>query len=387
MDKGVKFVLENFEKALELTKKYDDLKELKGSIQFEYDLIKAMKKTGDAYEYFLSFANEEHKNADKFKVLEEYGLLRNEEIADYLREHYSNEIDNKTTMDDFVVNRAYTNSDMYLMFNDFIRGIKYNPKKNIIAVVKSHDSLYGDTWDENKTLNYTGEGQEGDQTLTSAGNKALLSAAKNNTKIYLFDKIEKNKYYFRGEVYIVGSIKVEKEADKNNNIRQVIKFPLKLVDENTEMLYSEEDQEIIRKKQKKKIDALTIEQLHKMAKNKKKESIKKIVEVNYVERDQVVSKYTKYRANGKCDLCGEDAPFKTKEGPYLESHHVITIADGGPDVIYNTVALCPNCHRKMHSLKDPKDLKRLTAMIYKYLLDDDDKENLKQWENLFKDKN
>ena len=65
-------------------------------------------------------------------------------------------------------------------------------------------------------------------------------------------------------------------------------------------------------------------------------------------------------------LCEQNAPFETKDGPYLECHHVITIAEGGPDVIYNTVALCPNCHRKINRLKDSKDLKKLTDVIYKY---------------------
>lgn len=382
MDNGVIFVLENFEKAL-LLSEMEEFKHLKGQIEFEYNLIKSMKKTGDAYEYFLKYADNSHENAEAFKVLDEVGLLSNEKISAYLLEHYSDEINNRMTMDDFVINESYTNSDLFIMFNDFMSGIRFNSKKNIVAVITSHNSLYGDTWDDNNILNYTGEGQKGDQKPTSSGNRALLSAVKNNTKIYLFEKVAVNRFYYRGEVFIDGSIKTVKEYDKDGQLRYVFKFPLKLINENVELKYNQEDQELISKKQHKEISSLSTDQLHVLAKNKKANTIKRVVEINYVERDPIISKATKNRANGKCDLCGENAPFVAKDGPYLESHHVITIADGGPDVIYNTVALCPNCHRKVHSLKSFDDFKALSNVLYKYLLDDNDIVNLEKWKELF----
>ena len=88
-------------------------------------------------------------------------------------------------------------------------------------------------------------------------------------------------------------------------------------------------------------------------------STKEVVTV-YRERSQVIAEYTKNRANGICDLCGKEAPFKDKNGkPYLESHHVITLANDGPDAIYNTVAICPNCHRRIHVLKSKEDTEKL----------------------------
>lgn len=92
------------------------------------------------------------------------------------------------------------------------------------------------------------------------------------------------------------------------------------------------------------------------------------------ERNPFVSEYTKMRADGKCDLCEKESPFKDKKGkPYLEEHHVIMLANGGPDQIYNTVALCPNCHKKMHILKDKRDFEKLQKVISKYLEEDNDK--------------
>ena len=84
------------------------------------------------------------------------------------------------------------------------------------------------------------------------------------------------------------------------------------------------------------------------------------------KRDPEVSAYVKMRADGKCDMCGNDAPFIDKKGnPYLEEHHVVRLADGGEDSIDNAVALCPNCHREIHMIgtKEMDDalLKRILA--------------------------
>ena len=84
------------------------------------------------------------------------------------------------------------------------------------------------------------------------------------------------------------------------------------------------------------------------------------------KRDRITSTYVrsasvveqvKIRADGFCQLCKKEAPFKDKEGkPYLEVHHIIWLSRGGPDTIENAVALCPNCHSKMHIIDDPTDI-------------------------------
>ena len=73
-----------------------------------------------------------------------------------------------------------------------------------------------------------------------------------------------------------------------------------------------------------------------------------------------VAAYTKIRAAGICQLCGQPAPFKDKDGePFLENHHLVWLSRGGTDTIDNTVALCPNCHRKMHILDLQEDIDKL----------------------------
>ena len=77
-------------------------------------------------------------------------------------------------------------------------------------------------------------------------------------------------------------------------------------------------------------------------------------------RNRYVAELAKRRAAGKCELCRMPAPFTNASNePFLESHHIIWLAHGGPDILENTVALCPNCHRKMHVVNDAKDIRKL----------------------------
>jgi 5-methylcytosine-specific restriction endonuclease McrA len=76
-------------------------------------------------------------------------------------------------------------------------------------------------------------------------------------------------------------------------------------------------------------------------------SISKILIIR--KRDQKVKAWVLTEACGLCELCQQAAPFITENGdPYLEVHHVVSIARQGADTVENTVALCPNCHRLLH---------------------------------------
>lgn len=78
------------------------------------------------------------------------------------------------------------------------------------------------------------------------------------------------------------------------------------------------------------------------------------------KRDPNVVKWARKWANGKCQLCGNYAPFNDKSGqPYLEVHHIVWLSKGGSDKVYNAIALCPNCHSKMHIVDNPDDVQFL----------------------------
>lgn len=84
------------------------------------------------------------------------------------------------------------------------------------------------------------------------------------------------------------------------------------------------------------------------------------VESTTFQRNPHVVEYVKRRAAGICQLCQRDPPFKDTTGqPYLECHHVVWLSKGGQDTIENAVALCPNCHAKMHILNEDSDVSKL----------------------------
>jgi 5-methylcytosine-specific restriction endonuclease McrA len=66
-------------------------------------------------------------------------------------------------------------------------------------------------------------------------------------------------------------------------------------------------------------------------------------------RDPAVVAYVLEWAHGRCESCRHPAPFHRPDGePFLEVHHILPLAESGPDTVANTIALCPNCHRQCH---------------------------------------
>ncbi|MED4069582.1 HNH endonuclease [Priestia megaterium] len=120
--------------------------------------------------------------------------------------------------------------------------------------------------------------------------------------------------------------------------------------------------EVIAKEKNKEEKArmLNEAELRERAKKGKKEPNRNRAFTTTYERDPYVAMYAKKRARGICQLCEQLAPFEDKNGePYLETHHIEWLSKGGADTIENTIALCPNCHRKMHSLNLKDDIEVL----------------------------
>lgn len=388
IDDGARFVLENFEKTLNLINNHEEYLHLKKRVISEYSRIKYIKYTGNMYEHFLKFKGGNHKYADDFAFLEDYGILPNEAISDYLEANYSNELDHYCGIDDLIVGEKYSNSEIANTFKcSNMGGMRRSHVTNSLVLIAKHNNpLYDDQWSDDGILNYTGMGTTGDQSISFSQNKTLAIALKEGIKVYLFESYVDNEYYYAGEVELSGTIFTADEVDAEGNIRKVIKYPLRRKDKKANIIVDIEAIEQSEKEKIKEVQKHSVEEIKEKAKSiETKDVSSKEVKTVYRERNQYIAEYTKDRAKGICDLCGKEAPFKDKNGrPYLESHHVITLADGGPDGIYNTVAICPNCHRKIHVLRNREDIEKLEKIILKYLMDDEDAENIKKWEDLFK---
>lgn len=69
-----------------------------------------------------------------------------------------------------------------------------------------------------------------------------------------------------------------------------------------------------------------------------------------IRRDPLVAAIAKRRANHGCEVpvC-RVTPFLTRAGRrYMEVHHIVPLASGGPDTPGNTVCVCPSHHRELH---------------------------------------
>jgi 5-methylcytosine-specific restriction enzyme A len=243
-------------------------------------------------------------------------------------------------------------------------GMRRSLRTNSLVLVSDHTkSFYEDKW-INEIFHYTGMGLTGDQSLTFLQNKTLDESPKNGVNLYLFEVFEEGKYVFIGEVELVGTPYIDQQADSEENIRKVYIFPLKVKGSNHPPLLKKE---LLEKKDEsihKIVHKLSLEELGIRAKFSHKESGRREVISSVRERDQVVSEYAKRKANGICQLCNQPAPFLNRDQePYLETHHIIPLADDGPDIIENVAALCPNCHRKMHILNSHDDVTILKNKI------------------------
>lgn len=239
-------------------------------------------------------------------------------------------------------------------------GMRRSHQTNTLVLVSNHTkALYEDVW-LNEIFHYTGMGTKGDQRLDFMQNKTLWESRINGISVHLFEVFKIKKYSYVGEVKLSEEPYQAQQPDEAGNTRMVWMFPLRVINGKPDIPV---DQSILEKEQvrrEKKAGSLSDAELRKRAEAAKgKPGSRKTYSITYT-RNPDVAVWAKRRANGKCQLCGQPAPFKDRFGiPYLENHHVVWLSEGGEDTIENTVALCPNCHRKMHTLKRKDDIRKL----------------------------
>ncbi len=242
-------------------------------------------------------------------------------------------------------------------------GMRKSNTLNILVLISDPKKpLYQDEWRGN-ILHYTGMGQKGDQDINSGQNKTLRDSNKNGVDVFLFEKLDKDEYLFHGQVKLAADPYQDEQPDIEGKMRKVWIFPLQLLNLKEPAPLPEEIWQAQLETSRKEAAVLSDEELERRARKSQGISSERTVTTRQRSRDQYVAEYVKRRAAGKCDLCGKDAPFRDTSGkPYLEVHHIEWLSKGGMDTIENAVALCPNCHRKMHVLNLVKDKEKLSAL-------------------------
>jgi len=239
-------------------------------------------------------------------------------------------------------------------------GMRRNRKDNLLVLISDpFKGMYQDRW-HGDILHYTGMGPTGNQSLSYSQNRTLTQSPKSKISLHLLEALDPQKYTYVGEVELVGEPFQEDQFDHTGQFRKVWMFPVKVKARGKVPTPDEKQVHGIEESQAREARRLSTEELKQRAKEANKQpSVRPAQSTGYV-RDAAVAEYVRRLANGKCDLCEKPAPFHNKPGePYLESHHVIWLAKGGEDSIANTVALCANCHRKMHVLNDRHDREKL----------------------------
>ncbi|MBV7564168.1 HNH endonuclease [Pseudomonas sp. sia0905] len=242
--------------------------------------------------------------------------------------------------------------------------MRRSKRTNTLVIVSNHvESVYDDRWVDD-VLHYTGMGQIGNQSLEFNQNKTLNESRKNGVAVHLFEVFTKRVYTYIGEIVLADKPYQEQQLDAKGDRRLVWIFPLRLkkgnLPEIPDSMLKKLDQ-IKEKKARYQSDA----EVEKLAKQQGQIMVgRRQVRTTEYQRSMWVAEYARRRAKGCCELCGEPAPFNRTDGsPYLETHHIEWLANGGADDVENTVALCPNCHRKMHIVNSEKDKIKLKSLL------------------------
>jgi 5-methylcytosine-specific restriction protein A len=192
---------------------------------------------------------------------------------------------------------------------------------------------------------YTGEGQEGDMEW-NGGNDAIREHKQNNEELHVFEDTD--------EAWVVTYIgqfeyadhRIDTLPDETGTPRDAFRFELEPV--GGEEIQTENP------------DQMDLDELYERAKQSSptdqtgsSSGSSSSSSSRSYSRSEVVKRYALREADGVCQECNEDAPFTGIDGePFLEVHHLYRRSDGGADDPDNVVALCPNCHRRVHHGKD-----------------------------------
>jgi 5-methylcytosine-specific restriction protein A len=212
----------------------------------------------------------------------------------------------------------------------------------LVIIITGEEGIahgYADRSRDDGVFEYFGEGQVGDMVL-QRGNLAIANHSPDGKSLLLFRKA-RDSLRFVGEM-VCETYHTERATDREGNERSAIVFelrPLAAIAEKVEESATFGT-------------ATSFDDLRALA--RAAATIAAATPTtgarNLYRRSEDVRNYVLARARGSCEGCKASAPFKRKDGtPYLEPHHLRRLSDGGPDDPSFVIALCPNCHRRVHA--------------------------------------
>lgn len=249
-----------------------------------------------------------------------------------------------------VKEQTYLRKNLLELYGGQIQCGIWTPREFPVVLLFTGDSGksygYSDGWTEDGVFRYTGEGQSGDMTFTG-GNEAIRSHLSRGKDLLLFEDLGKGKGVRYLGLFECASWEEVPGKDKDGKKRKLIVFNLMPVasavggaDALTDALPASPAKSL----QELRLEAYAA--TADKAGGVKAGNTKR----TWYERSVKVSSYVLARSQGKCEACDAPAPFQRKNGtPYLEPHHTTRLADEGLDHPAWVGAICPNCHRRIHS--------------------------------------
>jgi len=253
--------------------------------------------------------------------------------------------------------RTYTRKDLLARYGGQLQSGIWTPKEFPVVFLFSGEGGkpfgYNDGWND-QIFEYTGEGQKGHMTFR-AGNKAIRDHRKTGKDLLLFIDLGKGKGVRFEGIFECASYRELDGLDKDRHKRKIIVFDLVLVSTAAaEVKHVEPVEPDFEGAQAKSIDALR-DAAYAAATSIAAPPRVGDASRTWYERSRQVRSYVLARAQGLCEACGEKAPFLKRDGsPYLEPHHTTRLADEGLDHPNSVGAICPTCHRRIHSGRDGK---------------------------------
>jgi 5-methylcytosine-specific restriction protein A len=203
---------------------------------------------------------------------------------------------------------------------------------------------YADHW-ENGAYLYTGEGQRGAMTL-SRGNRAIAEHAEEGRTLYLFRSRGKgNGNTYVGEFSCADWFtRVQPDVEGQDRPALVFRLVPVSIPAGTIEAEAEDEGDLLP-------DSLAAARIAALAACRpSSDEISQSAPRRIYQRSRKVAHYVLMRSKGLCESCDKPAPFMKKDGtPYLEPHHVNRLSDGGLDHPRYVGAVCPSCHREIHS--------------------------------------